>query len=67
MIIQEEEIVILSPFNLYRFSLDSGVWNLTPLAEWLFDAVQISLAAGPGKDLYAGFNRGKLPGGFKTD
>jgi hypothetical protein len=65
MIIQEEEIIILSPYNLYRFSLDSGVWNLTPLAEWLFDAVQISIAPGPGKDLYVGFNRGELPGGLK--
>ena len=65
MIIQEEEIVILSPFNLYRFSLDSGAWKLTPLAECLFDAVQISLAAGSGKDLYVGFNRGKFQGGLK--
>ncbi len=28
MIIQEDEIVILSPFNRYRFSLDSGIWKL---------------------------------------
>jgi hypothetical protein len=27
--------------------------------------MQISMAAGPGKSLYAGFNRGGLPGGLK--
>ena len=66
LILQEEEITILSPYNLYRFSLDSGEWNLAPLAEWLFDAVQISLAAGTRERLlYVGFNRGELPGGLK--
>ena len=65
MIIREDEIVVLSPFHLYRFSLDSGEWVIIPLSEWLFDAMQISMAAGPGKSLYAGFNRGGLPGGLK--
>ena len=41
----------------------SGNW--TPLTEWLFDAVQISMAAGSANALYVGFNRGELPGGVK--
>ena len=65
MIVREDEIVVVSPFNLYRFSLDSGVWEVTPLGEWLFDAIQISMAAGAGNSLYVGFNRGELPGGLK--
>ena len=65
MIIREDEIIVLSPFNMYRFSLDSGVWEVMPLGEWLFDAAQISMAAGPGNSLYVGFNRGELPGGLK--
>ena len=62
IIIHEDEIIVLSPFNLYRFSLDSGEWQVIPLGEWLFDAVQISIAAGPEHSIYAGFNRGELPG-----
>jgi hypothetical protein len=65
MIIREDEIIVLSPFNLYRFSLDSGVWKVIPLGEWLFDAAQISMAAGEGNSLYVGFNRGEIPGGLK--
>jgi hypothetical protein len=65
MIIREDEIIVLSPFNLYRFSLDSGVWEVMPLGEWLFDAAQISMAAGPGNSVYVGFNRGELQGGLK--
>lgn len=65
LIIQGDEIVVLSPFNIYRFSLDSGEWLVTPLSEWLFDAVQISMATGPGHSIYTGFNRGELPGGLK--
>jgi hypothetical protein len=65
MTISEEEIVVLSPFNLYRFSLDSGEWTVVPLGEWLFDAIQVSISTGPKNSLYAGFNRGELPGGLK--
>lgn len=65
LIIHGAEIVVLSPVNLYRYSLDSGEWVVTPLSEWLFDAVQISMAAGPGHSVYTGFNRGELPGGLK--
>ncbi len=65
MMIQDDEIVVLSPFNLYRFSLDSGEWMTRPLGEWLFDALQISIAPGPEHSVYAGFNRGELPGGIK--
>jgi len=65
MIISDTEIIVLSPFNLYRFSLDSGEWSVIPLGEWLFDAIQISIASGPGNSLYIGFNRGELPGGVK--
>jgi len=65
IIIHEDEIIVLSPFNLYRFSLDSGEWLVTPLGEWLFDAMQISIAAGPEHSLYVGFNRGELHGGLK--
>jgi hypothetical protein len=65
MIIREDEIIVLSPFNIYRFSLDSGLWEVTPLGEWLFDAAQISMAAGAENSLYVGFNRGEMPGGLK--
>jgi hypothetical protein len=65
MIIQGDYIVVLSPFNLYRFCLDSGEWEITPLTEWIFDAIQISVAAGPGSSIYVGFNRGELQGGLK--
>jgi hypothetical protein len=65
MIIREDKIIVLSPYNLYRFSLDLGVWEVTPLGEWLFDAAQISFASGEGNSLYVGFNRGEMHGGLK--
>jgi hypothetical protein len=65
MIIREDEIIVLSPFNIYRFSLDSGLWEVTPLGEWLFDAAQISMATGAENSIYVGFNRGEMPGGLK--
>lgn len=65
LILQGDYIAVLSPLNLYRFSLDSGEWEIVPLSEWIFDAVQITLAAGPGSLLYVGFNRGELQGGLK--
>ncbi len=65
MIISEEEIVGLSPFNLYRFSLDSDEWIVIPLREWIFDAIQVSISTGPNNSFYVGFNRAELPGGLK--
>jgi hypothetical protein len=65
IIIQGDYIVVLSPFNLYRFSLNSGEWEIIPLTEWISDAIQISVSAGPGNSLYVGFNRGELQGGLK--
>lgn len=65
MVIIEEEIVVLSPFNIYMFSLDSGEWTVIPLSEWLFDAMQVSIATGPNNSIFVGFNRGELPGGLK--
>jgi hypothetical protein len=65
MMIQEDEIVVVSPCNLYRYSLDTGEWRVIPLSDCLLDAAQISMAAGPGIYLFLGFNRGELQGGLK--
>jgi hypothetical protein len=65
LFIEGDEILVLSPFNLYRFSLDSGMWDIIPLGEWLPDAVQISIVVVPDGSLYIGFNRGEIPGGLK--
>lgn len=65
MVVHGDQVIVLSQFNLYRFFLDSGEWMIIPLGEWLFDAVQVTVAACPGNSFYVGFNRGEIPGGVK--